>query len=235
MLGSKKELHLTLDLHIVREEGLFLVPNSVDLSKHKMAQYRNLLRGLQSSSEKSKTFLCSFIFRCWYWLSCAKSWCSGLHPAWKCLCVHWRGIYFPQDWQAKWAMPWTQLPPFKPSNLILNLTNNGATALCLVQSTLERGGRSLVNNHMSHTEPDCVIHLSAQDSTSDVFPSSQPTGCSQATTTYHVLWDRSNRDLQSMKCSVYCQKLIFDIIWWAGWLSEEVNSPQKVMLSVNIW
>lgn len=32
MLGSKKELHLTLDLHIVREEGLFLVPNSVDRS-----------------------------------------------------------------------------------------------------------------------------------------------------------------------------------------------------------
>lgn len=57
--------------HVVREEGLFLVPHTVDLSKHKMAQYRYLLRGYKAVERKAKTFLLPLIFLCCYWFPCA--------------------------------------------------------------------------------------------------------------------------------------------------------------------
>lgn len=78
------------------------MPRSVDLSKQQMAQYRYLLQGLQSSSEKSKTFLCSFIFLCLpgiespvlnvLTLPCMEMFLCALKK---------RGIYFPQDCQVK--------------------------------------------------------------------------------------------------------------------------------------
>lgn len=60
--------------------------------------------------------------------------CSSLHPAWKCLYAHRRGIYFPQDEQVnsptEWDVnqTWTQLPPFKLSNPIHNSTNSDPRA-----------------------------------------------------------------------------------------------------------
>lgn len=125
--------------HVAREEGVFLVPQQRRSEQTENGSIPLPPPGFTKQFKEKQNHVVffhlfkSFTYLCWYWFCCNKSFCSCLHPTSTCLCVHWRGIYFPQDRQVNSPTEFarTQLSPIKLSNLIHNLTNSHPwTATC---------------------------------------------------------------------------------------------------------
>lgn len=148
-----------------------------------MAQYCCLPQGSQSSSEKSKTLLCSFIFsnrsphlRC-YRFSCDKSFLFQSPPYMEMSPCALKGNSLPTGPQVNSHAEWAASQNVNSTaTFSKSLRSDGQldtgdprSAACtwpLVQATLERVGWSLLCNRISHVEPDCVIHLRARWSVS---------------------------------------------------------------------
>lgn len=112
--------------HVVREEQVFLVAHQCGSEQTEKGSIALSPPGFKSSSEKSKILLCSFIccnpslLHCQYWFFCHKSFRPCLPRVEKCtgeeftshdtgwLSSHWVSV----------SQTWTQLPPWKLSNLI---------------------------------------------------------------------------------------------------------------------
>lgn len=100
-VGEQKELHLTLDPHVEREEGgIFSAsPTWIWTNKKRLDTVTSsrVYKAVQRKKQNRVAFFYLLQMLCRYWFPCDKSFCSSLRPAWKRLCVHRRWIHFPPD------------------------------------------------------------------------------------------------------------------------------------------